>query len=74
MGNNLFAGARSVKRILCPTVNAWDVYDQILSSVLDVAGGEDLICISLGPTATVMAYDLGEKGFQALDIGQLERI
>ena len=72
MGNNLFAGARSVKRILCPTVNAWDVYDQILSSVLDVAGGEDLICISLGPTATVMAYDLGEKGFQALDIGQLD--
>lgn len=31
-----------------------------------------LVCISLGPTATVLAYDLAQRGYQALDIGQLD--
>ena len=32
----------------------------------------DLILISLGPTATVLAYDLAQCGYQAIDIGQLD--
>ena len=32
----------------------------------------DLVCVSLGPTATIMAYDLSQMGFQTLDIGQLD--
>ena len=31
-----------------------------------------MICISLGPSATVLAYDLAKEGYQALDIGQLD--
>lgn len=31
-----------------------------------------LVLISLGPTATVLAYDLAMEGIQALDIGQLD--
>ena len=31
-----------------------------------------LICITLGPAATVLAYDLGKAGIQAIDIGQLD--
>ena len=30
------------------------------------------MCISLGPSATVLAYDLAKEGYQALDIGQLD--
>lgn len=72
VGNDLLVGAKTIKRILCPSKNAWDVYDKILSSILKLADREDLICISLGPTATVMAYDLAKKGYQVLDIGQLD--
>lgn len=28
--------------------------------------------IALGPTATVMAYDLADMGYQALDIGNVD--
>jgi hypothetical protein len=32
---------------------------------------DKLILIALGPTATVLAYDLAKKGYQAIDIGHL---
>ena len=31
-----------------------------------------LVCITLGPAATVLAYDLAKVGVQAMDIGQLD--
>lgn len=31
VGNDLFDGAKSIKRVLCPSTNAWDKYDNILS-------------------------------------------
>ncbi len=72
VGNDLFATANSVKRIVCPAQNAWDSYDLIFNEVKKRANKDDLICISLGPTATVLAYDLAKCGWQALDIGQLD--
>lgn len=72
IGNDLFSCAQSVKRIVCPATNAWNVYKEILQSVIQHAKKEDLICISLGPTASVLAYDLAMNGIQALDIGQLD--
>ena len=30
-----------------------------------------IICIILGPTATVLAYDLAKEGYQALDLGHI---
>lgn len=71
-GNNLFCGAKKLERIECPEKNAWDVYEKILQTVKEKAGYDTLICISLGPTATVLAYDLAIAGYQALDIGQLD--
>lgn len=72
VGNDLFQGARDIRRIECPEKNAWDVYGDILQTVQEKARRETLICISLGPTATVLAYDLALAGYQALDIGQLD--
>lgn len=72
VNNDLFDGAKQIRRIVCPAKNAWFVYDQIKNAVKDVAGEEDLICISLGPTATVLAYDLALMGYQAIDIGQID--
>lgn len=72
VGNDLMACAHSVSRILCPFKNAWNQYESILNTVLEKSKKEMLICISLGPCATILAYDLAKQGYQALDIGQLD--
>ena len=70
--NDLFKNAQSVRRIVCPEKNAWDCYEKILAEIERIAQPEDLVCVSLGPTATVLAYDLAQKGIQTLDIGQID--
>ncbi len=70
--NDLFWGAIGIRRILAPAKNAYCVYDEILSAVKQYADAKTLVLISLGPTATVLAYDLAMAGIQALDIGQLD--
>lgn len=70
--NDLFEGAKHIRRIICPDRNAWSAYKEIKNAVGSAADKEDLICISLGPAATILAYDLAKMGFQAIDIGQLD--
>ena len=71
VGNDLFDGAASIKRILCPSKSAFSVYDDILESVKVNWKGE-LVLIALGQTATVLAYDLHINGIRALDIGHID--
>jgi glycosyltransferase family protein len=70
--NNLFNNTASISRIIAPPKDAFSFYDEILVKVCQFVHKDMLILISLGPTATVLAYDLAMKGFQALDIGQLD--
>lgn len=72
VGNDLLHSCRSVKRVICPAVDAFDVYDEIVSNVLKYAANTDLILLSLGPTASVLAYDLTLLGYQAVDIGHFD--
>jgi len=71
MFNDLLDNAKSISRILCPPRNAFDKYDEILSAFNDV-DKQKLVLISLGPTATVLSYDLCGKGYQAIDTGALD--
>ena len=71
IGNDLLDKAKSIKRILCPAENAFDKYEEILNNCLKFQK-DCLILIALGPTATVLAYDLGNKGYHALDIGHID--
>ncbi len=71
MGNDLFSNVSSLKRILCPASNAFDKYDDILEAVSTIEK-DKLILISLGPTATVLAYDLHIRGYQAIDLGHID--
>lgn len=71
MFNDLLDGAKSISRILCPARSAYDKYDEILSAFNDI-NPENLVLIALGPTATVLAYDLCNKGYQVIDIGHLD--
>jgi glycosyltransferase family protein len=72
VGNDLFDGALSIKRIEAPATNAFDRYDKILEEALKAAEEDTLFLIALGPTAGVLAYDLYRNGCQAIDIGQVD--
>ena len=71
IGNDLFNGARSIKRILGPAVDAFEHLGELKQTVLDIYQGE-LILIALGPTATILAAQFAEAGIQALDIGNID--
>ncbi len=71
VGNDLLSTALSVQRILCPSSNAFDKYDDILKLALKY-GKDKVILIALGATATVLAYDLAKEGMFAIDIGHLD--
>lgn len=74
-GNNLFNNAKSIKRIICPSENAFKINKKIFKFVrnLNIDKGT-LILISLGPTATVLTYDLIESGIknQVIDFGHFD--
>lgn len=72
VGNDLFKNAQSIRRIIAPSKNAFDRYDQILSVSKKYATPDCLFIIALGPTATILAYDLSEDGHQALDMGHFD--
>ena len=71
VGNDLFNNTKSIRRIICPPKNSFRVYDKILDTVLKF-DKNFLILISLGPTASVLAYDLSSYGYQAVDIGHAD--
>ncbi len=71
VGNDLFSTAASVQRILAPATNAFDKYNELLERACQLEK-DTLVLIALGPTATILAYDLAKSGYQALDIGHVD--
>lgn len=69
--NDLFSRAKSIKRILCPAKNAFSKYNEILEECKQHSK-DNLFIIALGPTATVLAYDLAKSGYRALDLGHID--
>jgi len=71
VGNDLLENARTVQRLLTLDRDCFSVYDNLLDCVKEY-GHNKLIMIILGPVATIMAYDLAQLGYWAIDIGQLD--
>ncbi|ALV92333.1 MULTISPECIES: GT-D fold domain-containing glycosyltransferase [Pantoea] len=71
-GNELLADALEVKRITTLNRHAFSVYNDLYCSVLSHARDFDMVLMSLGPTATVLAYDLSQHGIRCIDMGQME--
>ncbi|MGQ7502948.1 GT-D fold domain-containing glycosyltransferase [Streptococcus suis] len=72
IGNDLLSGARSVKRVLAPAENAFSKYSELLDYIKKL-NKDALFLVALGPTATVLAYELSELyGMQSIDIGHLD--
>lgn len=71
VGNDLFDNAKSIVRILCPAESAFDRYEEIYREALKQPK-DRLMLLALGPTASVLAYDLALQGYQAVDIGHAD--
>lgn len=72
-GNDLFDNAASIERIICPAENGFARYPEILEKTKKHADGKLIISV-LGPTASVLAYDLSREGHQAIDLGQVDLV
>lgn len=70
-GNDLFSNCSDIKRIIAPSVDAYEKYDELLDFA-SLQDKDSLYLIALGPVATVMAYDLAKTGRRAIDIGHLD--
>lgn len=70
-GNDLLDNARSVRRILCPTKNAHERYQDISEEAKKIPEDKLILCV-LGPVGKILAYDLIQNGRQVVDIGQID--
>ena len=64
----MFGNAKSQSFIHVPGRNAYSRYNDILRQCLSYSAG-NLFLLACGPTATILAYDLATKGYQAVDLG-----
>ena len=71
-GNDLLDTASNIRRIICPEKNAFYKYERIFESICKYVQADEMVLVTLGPTATVLAYDLAKLGIQAIDIGQVD--
>lgn len=72
IGNDLFDGANSIRRILCPNINSFERYDEIIASVRKHRIDDEIVIIALGPTATVLAWELSKEDIRSLDLGHID--
>lgn len=66
---DLFGLAACKQIIDAPRKDAFSVYEQLLETITKSISKDNLICIILGMTATVLAADLADRGYIAWDIG-----
>jgi len=72
VGNDLFDGAKTIRRIIAPSKNAYKKIDAIKKTFMDKKIKKDtLVLICLGPAAKQLTVDLHKKGYQAVDAGHL---
>ncbi|MFR4968720.1 MAG: SP_1767 family glycosyltransferase [Lactobacillus kalixensis] len=70
-GNDLFNNAKSIKRIICPSHNAFAKLNEIEDAIRENCQGR-LVLLMLGPTAKVVVDDLLDLHQQMIDIGEYE--
>lgn len=72
IGNNLFDNCKSIFRIIGPSKNAFQRFEDLIECVRKNVSKDSLIILGLGPTATVLSYELSRLGYQALDMGHVD--
>lgn len=72
INHDVFEYAAELKHIFNESKNAWSHYEEILNATRQFPKDWTL-CFILGPTATVLAYDLAQEGYTAWDIGHIAK-
>lgn len=75
--HELFDNIKTHTTIYGKAENAWDNYVELLNEVILASKSieEPIVICSLGPTATVLAYDLSTKhNIRTLDLGHLTNV
>lgn len=72
VGNDLFSEACTIRRILCPPKDAFNSIDRIEDAIRSHVKQDDLVLVALGPTATVISYDMAHYGIQTIDVGHID--
>lgn len=71
VGNDLFEKAIKLERVIAPMHHAFTKYRELFAEALKF-DKSTLILVALGPTATVLSYELAKEGYQAIDIGNVD--
>lgn len=73
VNHKIFKGVKTKVSIWTLPVNAWGEYEKVIDKVKDESKKLDdpLVICAIGPTATVLAYDLSNIGIQCLDLGHI---
>lgn len=66
-----FASAPAKEYIFVPERNAFAQYDELLAQIKRYNSREWVIYMEAGATASVLAWDLAQAGYRALDMGDL---
>lgn len=74
--HELFQNIKSAKTLYSLPTNAWADYDNLKTSVLAETQNieKPLVICALGPTATVLAFELSQQGIQCFDIGHINNV
>ncbi|CAM2790270.1 glycosyl transferase, putative [Streptococcus acidominimus] len=72
VGNDLFENTLSISRVICPSRQTFQVYEELLDYLSSVTS-IDLILLALGPTVTVLSYDFSKiSNIQIIDTGNMD--
>lgn len=71
VGNTLFEKVRSIERIICPSEDAFNKHQEIITEIIKMDKNK-LYLFALGPTAKIIIYELTKQGFHCIDIGHLD--
>lgn len=71
VGNDLFDTARSIERIICPPSDAYGAVPAILDACTNY-GKDRLFVLSVGVAAKFLTVELFQRGYRALDIGNMD--
>jgi hypothetical protein len=63
----VLASAKAVNEIMCARQHAWAEREELLEKI----GRPRRVLLCCGPTATVLAADLAERGVHAIDLGHI---
>lgn len=72
VGNDMLNDARSVKRIIAPSENAFEKSDVIFEEIKKNVGKESLLLFAIGPASKPLIIDLFDLGYRSLDLGHLD--